>query len=79
MDFGLIYLEICTVAPSTIAKLSRNINTNKIKELVFNSDSEEQCTSNVSDTKHREDIAATKIASHNRNSKAGYSNLDQCF
>jgi hypothetical protein len=32
-----------------MAKLSCNISTNEIEELVSNSDSEEQCTSNVSD------------------------------
>jgi hypothetical protein len=53
MDFGSIHLEISSLAACTIIKISHNINTNELKELIFNSDSEEQCTSNVSDREHR--------------------------
>jgi hypothetical protein len=45
MDFFSEHLEICGFASSVMAKLSCNINTDETKELVFNSDSEEQYTS----------------------------------
>jgi hypothetical protein len=37
------------LAAIAFAKLSRNINTDKIEELVLNYDSEEQCTLDASD------------------------------
>jgi hypothetical protein len=40
-----------------MAKLSCDINTNEVK-LVSNYDSEEQCTSNVSDIEHSDDTVA---------------------
>jgi hypothetical protein len=47
MAFGLMHLKIKSLAASTMVKHSCNIGTNKIIELVFNSDSEEHCTSDV--------------------------------
>jgi hypothetical protein len=46
MDFGLIHLEISSSATRAWQNFY-NINTSKIKDLVFNSDSEEHCTSNI--------------------------------
>jgi hypothetical protein len=45
--FGLIQLKISSWASSTMAKHSHKINTSEIKQLVYNSDSEEKCTLNV--------------------------------
>jgi hypothetical protein len=42
MDFGLTHLEISNLAASTMAELSCNTSTDKIKEFLLNSDSEEQ-------------------------------------
>jgi hypothetical protein len=50
------------LAASATTKLSRNINTNEIEGLVFNSDSEEQCTLNVSgiESEHSVVVATNK-------------------
>jgi hypothetical protein len=48
-----IQKSVGNLAASAMAKLSCNINTNKIEKLVFNSDSEEQCTLNVTDIEHQ--------------------------
>jgi hypothetical protein len=53
MGFGSIHLKISSLAANVMAILSCNINANEIKELAFNSDSEEQCTSNVFDIEYR--------------------------
>jgi hypothetical protein len=56
MDFGLINIKISNLTANAMAKLSHNIITMEFKELVFNSDSEEQCASNVLDTECTYDI-----------------------
>jgi hypothetical protein len=53
MDFGFMHPTISCLVARGMAQLSRYINTNEVKELVFSSDSEEQCTSNVYDIEHR--------------------------
>jgi hypothetical protein len=56
-----------------MAKLSHNAHTHNTEKLVFNSDSEEQCTSKVSDIKlntdHSDDTATINKLSHNKNCK----------
>jgi NADH:ubiquinone oxidoreductase subunit F (NADH-binding) len=79
MDFGSIHLKISNLATSNMAKLSRNINTIKTEEMVFNFYSKEQCMSNASDTEHSDDTVETKKATHDRRSEQEYSNLIQCF
>jgi hypothetical protein len=49
-----------------MAKVSCNISANEIEYLIFNSDSEEQCTSNVSNVEYSDDIVATNEAWNNR-------------
>jgi hypothetical protein len=53
MDFGSIHLKISRLTASAMAELSRNISTDETEELVFNSDCEEQPTSDVFDMEHR--------------------------
>jgi hypothetical protein len=69
MDLSSIHPTISSLTASTMAKLSHNINKMRQKNLVFNSDSEEQCTSNVSDIERSENIVATNEAWHDRKSK----------
>jgi hypothetical protein len=52
MDFYSIYRTISSLVASAMTKLSCNGKTNDIEELVFNSDSGEQCSSDVSDIEH---------------------------
>jgi hypothetical protein len=52
MNFDLIHPTISSLIASAMARLSHNINANEMEELIFNSDSEEQCISNVSDIEH---------------------------
>jgi hypothetical protein len=75
IDLSLVHLKLSGVAVSAMAKLSCNISTNKIEKLVSNSDSEEQCISNVSDiecaydlSEYNSDIATNK-ARHKGKSK----------
>jgi hypothetical protein len=53
VDFGSVCVNISRLVADTMAKPSCNISRKEIKELVFNSDSEEQCTSKVSDIGYR--------------------------
>jgi hypothetical protein len=48
------------LAASAMAKISCNINAKELL-FVFNSDSEEQCTSNISDIQHGDDVATKKV------------------
>jgi hypothetical protein len=53
-DFGSTHPATSNLVASAMTILSRNINRNEMEELVFNPDSEEQCTTNVSDIHHKQ-------------------------
>jgi hypothetical protein len=66
IDFDWIHPAVSSFVASDMAKVSCNVSTNDIEDLVFSSDSEEQCTSNVSAVEHSDDIVATNEAWNNR-------------